>query len=368
MKTIKVVHIIDTLNVGGAERLVLNLVNQSITIDNVEMSLCLTRNKGSLYELLDERVNAVCVNKSSTFDIIGLIRCIKFVRRTNGCLIHCHSNSVYWGFLIRFLTGNKLIWHIHSGNISSMKRMNLLLLKVFATSISGIITVNHDTLRWARKIFRNSKLINLQNFAVLSMYKTFANSDFKGASGNSITFISVGNLRDEKGYIEYLDIVSKLRNRIKEKNNLFSVKIIGKVQNLDYHNTLIEKISLLHLEDCVSLVTDCMDPTPHLLNADIAVIPSKTEGLPLSLIEYGLFNLPVVAAKIGGIPDYLHNGKYGVLVSFDCVDQVVDSMEELLIDINYRKSLGEKFGDYVKRHSDPISYVNEYVKFLENVS
>lgn len=82
------------------------------------------------------------------------------------------------------------------------------------------------------------------------------------------------------------------------------------------------------------------DVHPYLHNADIFLLPSKFEGMPMTIIEAMGTGLPVVASAVGGVPDMLRSGESGMLVSQE-PQAVADAVLQLLQREDLRKTLGE---------------------------
>jgi glycosyltransferase involved in cell wall biosynthesis len=94
---------------------------------------------------------------------------------------------------------------------------------------------------------------------------------------------------------------------------------------------------------------------------DVFVLPSLTEGTPMSLLEAMAFGIPVVASAVGGIPQVIVSGKNGILVSSGKSQEIADAVNTLYEDETLRKTLGEE----AKRTIELKFNVDEWVKKVE---
>ena len=81
------------------------------------------------------------------------------------------------------------------------------------------------------------------------------------------------------------------------------------------------------------------DVHPYLENADIFLLPSKYEGMPMTIIEAMATALPIVATQVGGIPDMVENGKQALLVPCEA-EAVTDACLKLMESRLLREQLG----------------------------
>ena len=79
---------------------------------------------------------------------------------------------------------------------------------------------------------------------------------------------------------------------------------------------------------------------PYLHNADIFTLPSIYEGNPMTIIEAMGTGLPIVASRVGGIPDMIHDGESGILVEPE-PRAVCDALARMVEDGALRRRLGE---------------------------
>lgn len=82
------------------------------------------------------------------------------------------------------------------------------------------------------------------------------------------------------------------------------------------------------------------DPLPHLQRADIVVLPSAAEACPMALLQAMACGVPVVASRVGGVPEIIRDGVDGVLVEPGSVDQLTDALAHLAGDADLRRRLG----------------------------
>ena len=79
---------------------------------------------------------------------------------------------------------------------------------------------------------------------------------------------------------------------------------------------------------------------PYLHDADIFTLPSIYEGNPMTIIEAMGTGLPIVASRVGGIPDMIHDGESGILVEPE-PRAVCDALARMVEDGALRRRLGE---------------------------
>lgn len=101
-----------------------------------------------------------------------------------------------------------------------------------------------------------------------------------------------------------------------------------------------EKVAEAGLTDSVIFAGIKENVYPCLNEADVFVLPSLYEGMPMTIIEAMGTGLPVVATNVGGIPSMIDTGESGLLVDVD-VDALVEAMQRLM-DQKLRRTLGMK--------------------------
>ena len=124
-----------------------------------------------------------------------------------------------------------------------------------------------------------------------------------------------------------------------------------------------EKIKALGLENRVSLLGFRPDALRVMAAVDCVVVSSVNEGLNLTILEAGALGIPVVAARVGGVPEAVRDGETGFLVPKGDPAALAQRIKELLREPDLRKKMGEKGRGFAKNFDvDPITaqYVELY--------
>ncbi|MEA2701816.1 MAG: hypothetical protein QOE22_525 [Candidatus Parcubacteria bacterium] len=93
---------------------------------------------------------------------------------------------------------------------------------------------------------------------------------------------------------------------------------------------LLRQARELGVQDRVFMLGFIPDARQYLSAADIFLMPSRKEGLPLALLEAGHASLPVVASNVGGIPEIIGHEKNGLLTAPNDSDALAGSVARLL--------------------------------------
>jgi glycosyltransferase involved in cell wall biosynthesis len=110
----------------------------------------------------------------------------------------------------------------------------------------------------------------------------------------------------------------------------------------------------LDLDGVVTLTGYRPDAVRLMAGCDVFVLGSKWEGLPVALMEASALGLPIVATRVGGIPDSFHDGVDAVLIEPGSPGALAEAIERLAHDEPLRRRIGEaaqaRAGDFdVKR-------------------
>jgi len=145
---------------------------------------------------------------------------------------------------------------------------------------------------------------------------------------------TVGRMVAVKGYRLFLEIAAHLHAR--HPNVRFSILGDGPMVA-----ALTCEAAKLGLSDHVDFLPPRTDPQPYYRGLDIYVNTSLHEGLPLSVLEAMACGKPIVAARVGGIPEVVHHGEHGFLVEDRTVSGFAASCERLIENQELRRTMGQ---------------------------
>jgi len=94
---------------------------------------------------------------------------------------------------------------------------------------------------------------------------------------------------------------------------------------------------------------------------DICVAPSRaTEALPTVAIEAAFFGLPMIATRIGGLPEIVEHGRTGFLFEPESVDELTARLDELLCSAELRDVMGKAAWQHARMHFGLSRFVSEF--------
>ena len=356
----RVVQIIDSLEVGGAEKMAINYANA--LSNRIEFSgLVATRAEGHLKSQLSDSVSYLFLKKTKTVDFPAAFRLKQYCKTNKIDFLQPHSSSYFIALLVKIIYPKiKIIWHDHNGLSEFISTQKSLVLKIASFFFKGIIVVNYKLKDWAQKELNCKKIVYFPNFTNEDS-TVKAVTLLKGIEGKRI--LCLANLRDQKNHFLLLNVAEKL----KESHSDWTFHLVGKDFEDDYSRHLFESIANKGLENTVFIYGSKNDVVPIINQSEIAILTSKSEGLPVSLIEYGLCKKPVVSTNVGEIPLIIKNRINGCIVGVNEVDAFYESLLELMNNEVLRTQFGKALHQTILENHSEEGVINQYLNWIKGL-
>jgi glycosyltransferase involved in cell wall biosynthesis len=167
--------------------------------------------------------------------------------------------------------------------------------------------------------------------------------DLPGAPGSRI--VCVANLRKEK---DHLTLVRAM-TLVVQKYPTAHLLLVGAYSDStcsagsSYFEVVKREVARNSLSGNITFLGQRRDIPAILNGSDIGVLSSKTEGLPVSLLEYGAAGLPVVATRVGDCEEVLDSGRAGLLVPPQSPSELAEALLSLFGSPELRAEFGKRF-------------------------
>jgi glycosyltransferase involved in cell wall biosynthesis len=106
----------------------------------------------------------------------------------------------------------------------------------------------------------------------------------------------------------------------------------------------------------------------RLLDVDGLVLPTRADNLPVAILEAMAVGLPVVATRVGGVPELVVDGETGFLVEPDDPDELARALDELIADPSCHRRLGEAGAARIAAHFEAGDVADRIVRHYEQVT
>jgi glycosyltransferase involved in cell wall biosynthesis len=336
--TKKVLHLIESSGPGGAETVLIKLV-ENLDRTKYRSVICLLKDGWLNGQLRDRGFDTVIVPQPKGLNPGWIGRCVSLVRQKKIDLLHAHEFAMNtYGSIVSRLTGVPIITTVHGKAYYGEKWRRRAAYR-FAAKQSKMVAVSEDIKNFLidRVGIKEQDLTTVHNGIDLNSYHCAHSGDGKNGAGRGrcgSVIGTVGNLYPVKGQTYLLKALAVVAQSFPEITCL----IAGRGELL---GTLQAEAAQLGIGDRVNFLGFRQDIPQLLREMDIFVLPSLSEGLPLSALEAMAAGKPVVATDVGGTREAVLDGQTGFLVPPKDPQALSEKIMHLLKHWDLAKCLGE---------------------------
>lgn len=342
----KILHIVPDLHIGGAERLVIDIVGELAGHRDIEVRMVIFRDKVEypVSEIKDHihivpssiDLSILGVNKYNVFELQDFVdtfqpdiinshlfeaeiisRCINYPRAK--WFSHCHSNTVVF---------RKPGWSILTDKTSFTRAFEraFIIKRYDKNGGNHFIAVSRDTMRFIQENLKYPVTL-LPNAINLSRTKPKESKEKR----DILTLVNIGSFVKNKNQQLLLHIVKEIQRRGVSCNCIF----LGAGPEEKNVKQLAQDLGI---SGQIRFEGNVTDVSAYLSQGDIYVHTALSESFGLVLIEAMACGLPVVSLDSGGNRDILENGINGYILP----EQNVNTFADHIIDLYNDRSLNDR--------------------------
>lgn len=369
----RVLFIVGTMSLGGAENLVFEwcraLYNEKVSCAIV----CLIRREGHYLSLVEEMgipVFEISQAKSSKISFTWKLGAL--IASYGASIVHsqCSWSLTQQALASKLGRAKAFLLTMHSAFAPGSRTVRLkrkianLIAAPFINKIIGVSdNVSIHAAEWTGKDSRN--IVTIRNGIDLTAFDTCRSQRHSmraefGVADDVPLLINVANLTAHKDHATLFTAFKILLQRWP----LAHLLIVGDGQ---LRETLAQLALDLRISKSLTFVGRRTD-VPAILGAgDVFVLSSIREGFGLALVEAGAASIPVVATRVGGIPEVVRHGETGLLVPPGDPPKLAESIEIILSKEDFGREMGSAGRRFVTDRFGIDRCFSEYLDLYKGV-
>lgn len=180
-------------------------------------------------------------------------------------------------------------------------------------------------------------------------------------SAQTPVLVSIGRLSHEKGHVDLLSALGKVRDAGAD----FHLVIVG--EGIE-RGRIEQQRKKLNLESRVTLAGLRHDVRPYYGMADVVVLPSHSEGSPNVLLEAMIHARAIVATRVGGVPEIAQDGETALLVEARDPDGMAQAISRMLGDRALRARLAGRARQVAAERYSPRAYTESLTRLYQRLT
>ena len=314
-----VVHLIYRLDIGGLETLLVDTINRMPAHHYRHAVVCLTDYTDFARRITRPGVELYALGKPPGLGLGAHLALFKLLRRLRPAILHTYNLGTIEYAATAFAAGVPVRVHAEHGRDArdphGVNRKHNLLRRLLVPVIDRYVPVSRDLRRWLAETVGIPEAKNqlIDNGVDTERFSARAGaSDPRepwAADPDAFVIGTVGRLQDVKDHATLIEAFARLRRLLPAQR--LRLVLVG---DGPLRERLAQQVAAAGLGDCVWLAGARSDVAPVMRSFSLFALSSIAEGTPVTLLEAMASELPVVATRVGGIPELVADGASGTLV------------------------------------------------------
>lgn len=354
----RILHLISSNGLYGAERVLLNLA-VGMNFNDAKVWIVGIRNSHNPHlELINEakkrNIPTGIIESKSKFDSGAVNELAALIKENKIDLIHTHNYKAdFIGMAAARKVKVPIVATLHGYIGKGVKlRFYEFVDKLTLRSFDKIVAVDYKQGEILKRRYRQVTVIN--NGVQLPLNTPVKSSVENMAVG------TVGRLSEEKGFPYLLQAFAKVKSEFPQ------IKLVV-VGDGPLKVSLKNLTSSLRLDGFVEFAGFQPDVTRYYQDFNLYVSSSLLEHFPMSILEAMSYGKAIVATNVGGTTDLIKDGETGILIRPASVDDLYVALKKVISNAALRKKLGENAQVFVRENYSIEKMVKSYRQIYEEV-
>lgn len=368
MKPLSLMHVVDSLEFGGLERVVTDLATAQTRRGHRVSVFSINTTTGFAAELTAAGVPVIQGHKRGTLDL-GVIRKLRHHVRDDAVqIVHAHNfvPNYYAATALLGLRGRCVqVGTVHDMGMRLSQRKLRWMYRASLMRTAAVAMVGQQVHeRFVGEAYvpaqRATTVLNgipIDRFTNTEARRLRAR-ELMGVGAGDLVIGAVGRLVPLKNHRQLIECMPDLVARF----GALKLVIVGAGP---LASELAGLVQSLGMSGHVLLLGQRSDVADVAAGFDIFAQPSLTEGLSIALLEASAASLAIVASRVGGNPEIVHHDQTGLLVPVGDRPALAAALATLLADAGLRTRLGRQAAGWVARHASVDAMADAYDRFYE---